>query len=277
MSTSRGQPAPLGATATAGGVNFALFSENASGVELCLFDSANRETRIPLTARTHAVWHALVSGVGVGTRYAYRVSGPSGPGLHFVPEHTVLCPYARAVEMLGASPVGVVTESRFDWQNDAPPAHAFADLVIYETHVCGLTKRHPGVPEALRGTYGGLSAPATLDYLRDLGVNAVELLPVHRFIDDPFLQQRGLRNYWGYSTLGFSRQNRATVQVKRGPARSTNSKRWCARSTPPASKCCSMSSTITRAKATTPALRSAFAASTTLRTTDCRALTLPVT
>ncbi len=226
-----GSPHPLGATWDGEGVNFALYSENATGVELCLFDEAGAETRLPLPNRTSYVFHAYVPGLGPGQRYGYRVQGPYEParGLRFNPRVVLLDPYARALdgverwgegcfaydlegaerdlrpterEQLGA-PRGVVVDPSFDWEGDRKPQTPMHRTVIYEAHVRGLTMRHPEVPEPLRGTYAGLAHPAVVGYLRDLGVTAIELMPVHAFVDDKILLDRGLRNYWGYNTIGF--------------------------------------------------------------------------
>jgi glycogen operon protein len=227
-----GSPHPLGATWDGDGVNFAVYSENATAVELCLFDEHGDETRVPITQRTEYVWHAWLPGLGPGQRYGFRAHGPWAPedGLRFNPQVVLLDPYARALDglarwdagcfayRLGAGddadlerattpqlgvPRGVVIDPRFDWGDDAPPATPLHRSVIYETHVRGLTMRHPDVPEAIRGTYAGLAHPRVVRYLRDLGVTAVELLPVHAFVDDQHLLDRGLSNYWGYNTVGY--------------------------------------------------------------------------
>jgi isoamylase len=226
-----GSPYPLGATWDGDGVNFALYSEHATAVDLCLFDAAGVETRFRLTEHTGFVWHGYLSGVGPGQRYGYRVSGPYEPerGLRFNPNVVLLDPYARAVDgverwdagcfayELGApdgdlhasavdalgAPRAVVVDERFDWGDDEPPRTPLHRSVIYEAHVRGLTMRHPEVPEALRGTYGGVAHPAIVRHLRELGITAIELMPVHVFVDDKTLLDRGLRNYWGYSSIGF--------------------------------------------------------------------------
>ncbi|AZI42467.1 glycogen debranching enzyme GlgX [Deinococcus psychrotolerans] len=224
-----GNPDPLGATWDGHGTNFALYSEHASAVELCLFDEGGAETRLPLTEQTAFVWHGYVPGVHPGQRYGYRVSGEYAPerGLRFNPNVVLLDPYAKAVEgteqfkqgvfayvpgdednqpqtedQRGA-PLGLVVDPGFDWQGDQPPKVPFHQSVIYEAHVRGLTMTHPEVPEELRGTYAGIANPPTLKYLKELGITAIELMPVHLHVDDPFLLDKGLDNYWGYSTLSF--------------------------------------------------------------------------
>ena len=228
-----GHPFPLGATPDARGVNFAVYSAHGTGVDLCLFDEANRETRIPLRERTAHVYHGHVEGVRAGQRYGYRVFGPYEPrsGHRFNPNKLLVDPYARAVDgkvdyaqpvfgyarelgrddltpSLEDSAAGVprsvvVDTSGFDWGGDAPPDVSWADTVLYEAHVKGLTMLHPAVPPELRGTYAGLAHPAVLEHLVGLGVTTVELLPVHEHADEHFLFKRGLTNYWGYSTLSY--------------------------------------------------------------------------
>ena len=231
-----GHPAPLGAhwDAAAQGVNFALFSEHADKVELCLFDARGlRELeRIVLPERTDGVWHGFVPGIGPGQVYGYRVHGPYLPeqGQRFNPNKLLLDPYARALHprfrwhdahfgyKIGAQRgdlsfdwrdnaavmlKAIVADDRFDWEDDAPPAIAWNDTILYETHVKGFSYRHPGVPEPLCGTYAGLASAPALDHLRRLGITAVELMPVHAFLDDRVLTSRGLKNYWGYNTIGF--------------------------------------------------------------------------
>ncbi len=229
--TRPGVPYPLGATWDPTGVNFAVYSEHASAIELCLFDDAARETRIPLRERTAFVWHVYVPGVKPGTRYGYRVSGPYEPekGLRFNEHVVLLDPYAKAVdgqvqwdkgafayelggpegdlkrneaEALGA-PRGVVIDPAFDWEGDQRPHVPLHRMVIYEAHVRGLTMRHPEVPENLRGKYAGVASEPMLRYFKELGVTAIELLPVHAFVDDKMLLDRGLRNYWGYNSIAF--------------------------------------------------------------------------
>jgi len=231
LSVFPGSPYPLGATWDGTGVNFALYSERASAVELCLFDEEGAETRLRLTRCTGFVWHGYVPDLGPGQRYGYRISGPYDPGrgLRFNPQVVLLDPYARAVDAperweagcfaydtsspdgdlapsnqpaLGA-PRGVVIDPEFDWQDDTLPRIPLHRTVIYEAHVRGLTRLHPDVPEPLRGTYAGIAHPAIIAYLRELGITAIELMPVHAFVDDKLLLDKGLRNYWGYNTIGF--------------------------------------------------------------------------
>jgi isoamylase len=228
-----GRPFPLGPAWDGQGTNFSLFSENAHRVELCLFDDADVETRIPVTERTAFNWHCYLPGVGPGQRYGYRVHGPYEPaaGHRFNPEKLLIDPYAKAIEgpiawergntlpyrpgpdgadlvpddedSAAAIPKCVVVDDAFFWEDDRPPATPWHETVIYETHVKGFTKLMPGVREDLRGTYAGLASDPAVAYLRDLGVTAVELLPVHHIADEQFLADKGLTNYWGYSSIGF--------------------------------------------------------------------------
>jgi isoamylase len=230
-----GRPFPLGARWDGRGTNFSLFSENATGVELCLFDDAGEETRIDVASRRAHNWHCYLPGVGPGQRYGYRVRGDYAPqqGQRFNPDKLLLDPYAKAIEGLvdwGADanilpyvpsldedadlerddeddssvmPKSIVIDEGFDWEGDRPPKTPFADTIIYETHVRGFTMTHPDVREELRGTYAGLASEPALEYLKDLGVTAVELLPIHHICDESFLHEKGLTNYWGYSTIGY--------------------------------------------------------------------------
>jgi isoamylase len=225
-----GEPFPLGATFDGNGTNFAIFSEVASRVDLCLFDEHGEETRVPLPERTAFCWHGYLSGVGPGQRYGFRVHGPWEPaqGLRCNPAKLLLDPYARAVAgdivwnpalfpyPLGGDdlqredsdsaphmPKAVVVDNGFDWEGDRPLGRKLHETVIYEVHVKGFTKRHPKVPEHLRGTYAGLAHPAALEHLTSLGVTAVELLPVHQFVHEQHLLDKGLRNYWGYHSYGY--------------------------------------------------------------------------
>jgi isoamylase len=229
-----GRPWPLGATPTADGVNFALFSAHAERVELCLFDAEGRQVvaRHELAARTDQVWHGLLPGAGAGTVYGFRVHGPYAPldGHRFNPNKLLLDPYARGLaggfrwddsvhgytrgdpaadlsfdprDSAAFVPKSVVIDPAHEWEGDEAPRTPWSDTVIYEAHVRGLTMRHPGVPEPLRGTLGGLAHPVMIDHLRRLGVTAVELMPVHAFIDERALVERGLKNYWGYNTAAF--------------------------------------------------------------------------
>jgi glycogen operon protein len=230
-----GQPFPLGATWDGEGVNFALFSENATGVELCLFDtpeSAEESTRLTIRERTDQVWHCYLPDVRPGQLYGYRVHGRYAPseGHRFNSNCLLIDPYAKAIsgairwsdavfgyrvgspqqdlEMGGANSAGrvpksVVINSAFEWGNDRPPRTPWNRTVIYECHVRGMTIRHPKIPEKLRGTYLGLVYDEMLDYFIDLGVTAVELLPVHQFVVDRHLPEKGLTNYWGYNSIGY--------------------------------------------------------------------------
>jgi isoamylase len=234
MRSLPGRPCPLGAHWDGSGTNFAVWSQHARAVELCLFDQpgAVEPARvIPLRERTHWVWHAYVPGVGPGALYAYRADGPWEParGHRFNRAKLLLDPYARAVQgrvrwdaalfdrAVGApddappdardsapfTPRSVVTDDAFDWQGDRPPRTPWQRTVVYECHVKGMTKLHPHVPEALRGTYLGLASDAVVEHLRALGATALELLPVHHHVSEQALEARGLSNYWGYNTLAF--------------------------------------------------------------------------
>ncbi|MEV4347960.1 glycogen debranching protein GlgX [Actinoplanes sp. NPDC049596] len=224
-----GNPYPLGATYDGGGTNFALFSEVAERVELCLFDDDGVETRIDLPEREALVWHGYLPRVVPGQRYGYRVHGPYDPanGLRCNPNKLLLDPYAKAIDGRNdwnqalfsynfgepdsvndedSAPYAqksVVINPFFDWGNDRPLKIPFHQTVIYEAHVKGMTQRHPDIPEDVRGTYSGLAHPAMIKYLQKLGITAVELMPVHQFVHDSTLIDRGLTNYWGYNTIGF--------------------------------------------------------------------------
>lgn len=224
-----GSAYPLGATFDGQGTNFALFSEGAERVELCLFDTDGTETRVPLTEVDAFVWHGYLPTVQPGQHYGYRVHGPYDPaqGQRFNPNKLLLDPYAKAVageidwgqslfgydfgdpdsrnddDSAAAMAKGVVVSPFFEWGGDRPLKTPYAETVIYEAHVKGLTQRHPEVPEELRGTYAGIAHPAVVEHLQRLGVTALELMPVHQFVNDSVLQDKGLSNYWGYNTLGF--------------------------------------------------------------------------
>ncbi len=224
-----GRPYPLGAAYDGAGTNFSLFSEVAERVELCLFDDDGREDRLSLEEIDAFVWHAYLPGVVPGQRYGYRVHGPWAPehGQRCNPAKLLIDPYAKAIEgqvrwnqacfpyTFGDEnsrndddsapfvPRSVVHNPYFDWGNDRPPDVQLNESVIYEVHVKGLTVRHQDIPQPQRGTYSGLAHPAAIDYLTGLGVTAVELLPVHQFVHDAHLIERGLRNYWGYNSIGF--------------------------------------------------------------------------
>jgi glycogen operon protein len=230
-----GQPYPLGATWDGEGVNFAIFSENATGVELCLFnheDDATESAKIQIREQTDQVWHCYLPDVRPGQYYGYRVHGPYQPeeGHRFNPAKLLIDPYAKAItgsikwsnavfaykvggpkedlepdpdNSAGRVPKSVVIDNAFTWENDQRPTTPWNRTVIYECHVKGMTIKHPDVPEHLRGTFLGLAADAMLDYFHMLGVTAVELLPVHQFIVDRHLPEKGLTNYWGYNSIGF--------------------------------------------------------------------------
>ncbi len=229
-----GVPYPLGARANAEGTNFSLFSRGGTAVELCLFDEQGRQTdRIRLKEQTAYCWHGFIPGVKPGQRYGYRVHGPWEPekGLRFNPAKLLLDPYTEAVDgavdwsqplfaykmdggkdqdlvideqdSAAGMPKGVVVTHDFDWGSDQKPGTPLSESVIYETHVRGFSMRNPEVPEELRGSYAGLGHEASIAYLKKLGVTAVELMPVHQYLQDKGLVDRGLRNYWGYNTLGY--------------------------------------------------------------------------
>ncbi|MDO8383244.1 MAG: glycogen debranching protein GlgX [Microbacterium sp.] len=229
MQTWPGSTYPLGATYDGNGTNFALFSEAAERVELCLFDEDGTETRVELIDLDAFVWHAYLPQVGPGQRYGYRVHGPDdvAEGHRFNPNKLLLDPYAKAVagqvnwgqsvfgynfgdpdsrndeDSAADMMMGVVVNPFFDWAGDRQPKTPYASTFIYEGHVKGLTMRHPGIPEEIRGTYSAIGHPAMIDHLVKLGVTAIELMPVHQFVNDSTLQENGLANYWGYNTIAF--------------------------------------------------------------------------
>jgi isoamylase len=218
-----GQPYPLGARAVSGGVNFALFSEHATQVELCLFDTiqpCGEARRIVLPEQTAHVWHGFLPDVRPGQIYGFRVHGPYDPsqGHRFDPSKVLLDPYARTIardvqwddavlehgrDTAPFAPLARVVDTAFDWDGDRAPRTPWHETLVYELHVKGFTRQHPDVPASLRGTYAGLASPAAIAHLQDLGVTAVELLPVHYHFDEPFLLKAGRVNYWGYNTIGF--------------------------------------------------------------------------
>ncbi len=225
-----GEAYPLGANYDGFGTNFSLFSEAAERVELCLFDEDDVETRVAFTECSGYVWHGYAANVGPGQRYGYRVHGPYDPklGQRCNPNKLLIDPYAKTVvgeldwgqEVFGYTfgdptgppnqldsarsvPRSVVASPFFDWGDDRHPRTPWHETIIYEAHVKGLTKLHPEVPEDMRGTYAGLSHPAVIDHLKDLGVTAIELLPVHRFVSENDLVDRGLSNYWGYNSIAY--------------------------------------------------------------------------
>jgi isoamylase len=235
IETWPGRPFPLGATWDGGGTNFAIFSDHAERVQLCLYDDDDVETCVEMKGRRALHWHVYIPGVGPGQRYGFRVHGPFDPnsGHRFNPAKLLIDPYAKSIDGVvdwsgdanvlpyvpngeedadlelddeddaAAVPKSVVIDDAFFWEGDRPPRVPFADTVIYEVHVKGFTKLHPEVREDLQGTYAGLASEAAISYLKDLGVTAVELLPVHHISDEGFLAERGLTNYWGYSTIGY--------------------------------------------------------------------------
>jgi glycogen operon protein len=232
-----GRPSPLGATPRDGGINFAVASSVAEAAEVCLFDEAGREDRFRLPDYDGGSWHGFVPGIGAGQAYGFRVRGPydAARGLRCNPAKLLLDPYARAIrgkvsfgpevydyswddhdapsalDSAGHVPLSLVADAAFDWGSDAPLRRDFADTVIYEVHVKGFTMRHPGVPEELRGTYAGLAHDSVRSYLCDLGVTAVELLPVHQYVPDEFLLQL---NEVSESRVGLALHT--LVQVKQG-------------------------------------------------------------
>jgi len=230
-----GNPYPQGANWDGAGVNFSLFSENATGVELCLYDDRdeNQETnRIAITEQTDSCWHIYLQGAKPGLRYGYRVHGPYDPnnGQRFNPAKLLVDPYAKSIDgflrwddaLFGYTvghqdedlsrddrdsapfvPKSVVVDPYFDWRNDSQLRIPWHETIIYELHVKGFTKLHPEIPEDLRGTYAGLAHPAAIEYLTKLGITSVELMPIHHSVDDRHLLKRGLSNYWGYNSIGF--------------------------------------------------------------------------
>jgi len=224
-----GAPYPLGATYDGAGTNFTLFSEIAVGVELCLFDDDGDETRVPILERDALVWHIYLPRVGPGQRYGYRVHGPYDPrrGHRCDPSKLLIDPYAKALDgAIDWAPAcfsydfadpeerntedsaphtmkSVVTNPFFDWQDDRSPRRPYHETVIYEAHVKGLTKTHPDIPDEIRGTYAAIGYPAVIEHLTSLGITAIELMPVHQFVNDSTLIDKGRSNYWGYNTIGF--------------------------------------------------------------------------
>jgi glycogen operon protein len=230
-----GSPFPLGATADERGVNFAIYADFATGVELCLFDSpedTQESQRIKLTERFHQIWHVHVADLKPGQLYGYRIEGPYSPqeGHRFNPYKLLIDPYAKAISgtinwhdsLFGYKigdpaqdlsyseedsapyiPKSVVVDDYFDWEDDKFPKTPYNATIIYEMHVKGFTKQHPDIPADIRGTYAAIGHPVTIAYLKKLGVTAVELMPVHHFVADRHLVDKGLTNYWGYNTIGY--------------------------------------------------------------------------
>ncbi len=230
-----GSPYPLGATFDGKGVNFALFSAHAESVELCLYDDTEETVeiaRINLNEKTHQVWHIYLEGLKPGQCYGYRVHGPYEPerGHRFNPNKLLIDPYAKAISgtvqwndaLFGYGignedgdlsfgdadsapyvPKSVVVDNSFDWEDDRPPCISMHQSIIYEVHVKGFTALHPDIPKEIRGTYAGMGHPVAIAYLKEMGITAVELLPVHHFLTDRHLKDKGLSNYWGYNSVGF--------------------------------------------------------------------------
>jgi len=237
---------PLFASYVGAGVNFALFSRMAEKVELCLFDEQDNETRVELTEQNSYVWHIYLPGIQPGQRYGYRVYGPYNPanGQWCNPNKLLLDPYAKAIEgnidgdeslysywfndsdnpnnmndldSAAHTMKSAVINPFFDWGNDQHPFIPYSDSVIYEAHVRGMTNLNKNVPPEIRGTYAGLAHPSVIEYLKKLGITAIELMPIHQFVNDPFLQEKGLNNYWGYNTIGFfAPHNAYSSQGQRG-------------------------------------------------------------
>ncbi len=230
-----GSPYPLGATWDGKGVNFALYAENASGVDLCLFkntESHAEDIKIKIKERSHQVWHVYIPGLSPGQLYGYRVYGPYEPenGHRFNANKLLMDPYAKAIagtirwhnslfgyqighpdEDLSFSeedsaqyiPKSVVIDPSFDWEDDKALKISYHKSIIYEAHLKGFTKLHPGIPENIRGSYAAMGHPVSINYLKGLGITAIELMPVHHFVKDSYLEEKGLTNYWGYNTIGF--------------------------------------------------------------------------
>jgi glycogen operon protein len=238
MATALGMPGPLGSTWDGNGVQFALYSKNAVAVDLCLFDANGVETRVPVPSRTLSVWHIYLDGVGPGQRYGWRVHGPYGPGApdgqgapsRFNHSKLLVDPYARQLDGVldtrgpvygfprdralddrvfdsrddaAWKPKSVVVDDRFDWAGDRLPGVPWRETMLYELHVRGFTRLHPGVPEPERGKFLGLASEAAIEHLVSLGVTTVKLMPVHARADEPALTARGLTNYWGYNTIAY--------------------------------------------------------------------------
>lgn len=229
-----GNPYPLGATWDGQGVNFSLFADNATGVELCLFDHPDSQAeteRIRFHEKSHQIWHGYLPDLKPGQLYGYRVHGPYDPanGHRYNPNKLLIDPYAKALgstinwddslfgydlqsgddlkmsetDSAAFIPKSIVVDQNYDWGNDKPPKIPYHNTIIYEAHVKGFTYLHPGLPEDIRGTYAGIAHPVIINYLKELGITTLELMPVHHFIADRHLKERGLTNYWGYNTIGF--------------------------------------------------------------------------
>ena len=254
----------MGATVDAHGVNFAVFSAHAEAIELCLYDDTGTHelARLTLPARSGDVWHGHLAGAAAGLVYGLRAHGPWQPqqGHRFNPHKLLLDPYARETvgrftwsdlqhgftgddaqqrderDNAAVALKARVVDDAFDWQGDAPPATPWADSVLYEVHVRGFSKLHPGVPEAQRGSYAGLASDAAIAHFERLGISALSLLPVQQFIDEERLVRLGLRNHWGYNTLAyFCPEPRYAMAGHEGRALRDEFATWCAGCTPPAS------------------------------------------
>ncbi|KIA64968.1 glycogen debranching protein GlgX [Nocardia vulneris] len=232
---------PLGATYDGAGTNFSVFSEVADAVELSLIARDGTESRVPLDEVDGYVWHAYLPAVGPGQRYGFRVHGPYDPenGLRCDPSKLLLDPYGKAfdgafddhpslythgLDSLGHTMAGVVINPYFDWGTDRAPNRPYHETVIYEAHVKGMTATHPDVPEELRGTYSGIAHPAIIEHLKGLGVTAIELMPVHQFLQDRVLLHQGLRNYWGYNSFGYLAPHNEYAAIKRADSAVTEFK-----------------------------------------------------
>ncbi len=230
-----GKPYPLGATSDSKGVNFAIYASNATKVELCLFKTPQDEVeyiKIDIREHSHYIWHTYVPHLKPGQLYGFRVHGPYEPqnGLRFNPNKLLIDPYAKAIsgtinwhdslfsydvyseekdlsfsttDSAPFIPKSVVVSAKFDWEDDCPPSISYHNTIIYEAHVKGFTKLHPDIPEEIRGSYAALGHPVTIEYLKRLGITAIELMPVHHFVADRHLVENGLTNYWGYNTIGY--------------------------------------------------------------------------
>ncbi|MEI6361304.1 MAG: glycogen debranching protein GlgX [Actinomycetes bacterium] len=243
MDVLPGKPFPLGVSLSEDGINVAVASSTAEHVWVCLIDESGNETRHALPQNDAGIWHGFLPGVTAGQRYGLRASGPYDPsrGLRFNDAKLLLDPYARAtvgelrygpsiyghdldepsrpssLDSAKDVPLGIVIDDAFDWTGDTSPNRRYADTVVYEVHVKGFTQLHPGVPADMRGTYAGLAHPAAVQHLVDLGVTAIELLPVHQSVTEPSVHSHGLANYWGYNTLGFFAPHAAySAEAKRG-------------------------------------------------------------
>ncbi|MDY5584800.1 MAG: glycogen debranching protein GlgX [Arcanobacterium sp.] len=242
MKIMPGTPYPLGAHFDGNGTNFAVFSEHAERIELCLISEDLSEQRIPLTEIDGYVWHCYIPGINSGQRYGYRVYGPYAPeaGYRFDPSKILLDPYARAIDgaidnhqanfsysfenneatanidSLGHTMLSVVHDPHFDWGNDVAPKHEYHNSIIYETHVKGMTQLNPHIPEDLRGTFLGISHSENIKYLKELGITAIELMPVHQFVNDTSLIEKGLSNYWGYNSIGYFAPQNTYAAKNRG-------------------------------------------------------------